>query len=79
MDLTLLIVLIIAGFLLYYLIETIRSLQKEIKEMKIKCIKSVYDDNSTALKDNTLDISITLQENLLNILNNAKNMFDKYT
>lgn len=79
MDLTLLIVLIIAGFLLFYLIETIRSLHKEIKEMKLKCIKTVYNDDPTIFKENTIDVSTTIQENLLNILNNTKNIFDKNT
>jgi hypothetical protein len=79
MDLTLLIVLVVAGFLLFYLIETIRSLHKEIKEMKLKCIKTVYNDDPSIFKENTIELSTTIQENLLNMLYNAKNIFDKNT
>ena len=38
MDLTLLIVLIIFTFMIYYLIASIQSLLQEIKEVKMKCI-----------------------------------------
>ena len=79
MDLILLIVIVIVGFLLFYLIDTIRSLHKEIKEMKVKCIKNVYNEDSSSFKENTKDISMVIEDNVLNILNNAKNMFDKNT
>ena len=40
MDLTLFIVLIIFTFMIYYLIMSIQSLLQEIKEVKMKCIKT---------------------------------------
>ena len=38
MDLTLFIIMIIFSFMMYYLIESITSLLKEIREIKNKCI-----------------------------------------
>lgn len=40
MDLFVLIILLLAGFIIKYLIDVISSLTKEIKEIKNKCIMS---------------------------------------
>lgn len=78
MDLVLLIVLIIAAIILFYLIETIRSLQREVREMKIKCI-NLKNNDAEYFTENTNDPVINISENMINLLNNAKNYFDKNT
>lgn len=74
MDLILLIVLMIAGFLVYYLIDTVRLLQKEIREVKNKCITT---RNSTLedFKENTPDPLINIPNNIINTLNTMKTLF----
>jgi len=68
MDLTLFIVFLIFGLLMYYLIKSIISLEAEIKEIKNKCIKCnniEFDTNSTNITEN-------FYNNLLDLLNNLQ-------
>ena len=75
MDLTVLIVLLIGGLLLYYLMDIIRSLRNEIREMKIKCIK-LNNDDASIYTENTIEPKIAITENMINFLNIAKNIFN---
>ena len=75
MDLTLLIVLIIAAILIYYLIESIRSLQKEIREVKDKCI-STKNTKSEEFTVNTSDPLLSIPNDTVKMLNNLKLMFN---
>jgi predicted PurR-regulated permease PerM len=45
MDLFVLIIILLAGFIIKYLIDVISSLSKEIKEIKNKCIKTSTTKN----------------------------------
>ena len=76
MDLVLLITIIIGGILLFYLTETIRSLQKEVREMKLKCINTTYNGDTTPFKENTGNPDITITENMVSFLLKAKKLFD---
>ena len=53
MDIITLVVWIIILYVIYMLIDTVSSLQKEIKEMKIKCIKNVYKNDFTKLEQSS--------------------------
>jgi len=53
MDLLLLIVIVLAGFLIKYLIDTINSLSKELKEIKEKCISNKGETFSINTKNPT--------------------------
>lgn len=75
MDLVLLIVIFIGGIMLFYLTETIRSLHKEIREIKLKCINTQYNGNPSSFVENTENTNIKITENMLNFLGNLKNFF----
>jgi hypothetical protein len=79
MDLMILIVVLLGAFLLYYLIETIRSLHEEIKEIKIKCMNnSGTSEGNTEInfKTNTTDPMIGMNKSMINSMNYLKNYFD---
>lgn len=63
--------------MLFYLTESIRSLHREIREMKLKCINNKYEGDSSTFKENTGDPNITISENMINFLSKAKTLFDK--
>ncbi len=62
--------------MLFYLTETIRSLHKEIREIKLKCINTQYNNDPSSFKENTESTDIKITENMLNFLNNAKQFFN---
>lgn len=72
MDFTLFILFIIGLLFLYYLINAIKSLQKEIHEMKDKCIIT-NNLKSTDLIEKTPIINEDIIEKTKNILNIVKN------
>ena len=75
MDLTLLIVILIAFLLIYYLINIITGLQLEIREMKDKCIaNNNYKENDLSKK--TPLLKENMANNILDILTKAKKFFD---
>ena len=77
MDLMILIVVLLGAFLLYYLIETIRSLHQEIKEIKTKCVnRDSKDNNGIEFKTNTVDPMVGMNKTLINNMNYLKNYFD---
>jgi len=64
MDLLLLIVILLAGLLIKYLIDTINSLNKELKEIKEKCISSNGESFSINTKNPTELFNANLIQNL---------------
>lgn len=72
MDFTLFILFMIGLLFLYYLINAINSLQREIHEMKDKCIIN-NNLKSTDLIKKTPIINKDIIEKMKNILNYAKN------
>ena len=74
MDLIFLIICIILIYLIYYLINCIQSLNKELKEVKNKCIST---KNNEKLKVDTPDVKEKLQENTIDTLDFLKKIFFK--
>ena len=75
MDLMILIVIVMAGLLIYYLIDTIRSLQKELREIKDKCI-TTNNSKQNDFTINSVDPLINISDNTVKMLNNLKEMFN---
>ena len=76
MDLTLFIIMVIFSYILYYLLGSIQSLLKEIKEIKTKCIHT----NNTKKEDfqiETKDPTIVMREKATGFLNSIKYFVDK--
>lgn len=76
MDLTLFIIMVIFSFILYYLLGSIQSLLKEIKEVKTKCIHT----NNTKREEfqvETKDPSDVIREKATGFLNSMKSFVDK--
>jgi hypothetical protein len=71
MDLTLLIILILGAFFILHLINTIRSLTDEIKEMKQICM------NDKKFIKNTPDPIEKFNNDLIENIKYFKDMFDK--
>lgn len=76
-----LIVVLLGAFLLYYLIETIRSLHQEIKEIKTKCVNTTDSTDSKEptdikFKTSTEDPVVGINKTLINNMNYLKNYFD---
>lgn len=74
MDLTLFLVFILFSFMIYYLIGSIQSLIKEIKEVKNKCIKSNINSNDE-FQVSTPDPVEVMTEKLVNTLMKLKTSF----
>jgi len=74
MDLTFLIICIILIYLIYYLINCIQSLNKELKEVKDKCINT---KNNQKLEVSTPDVKEKLQDNTINAIDYLKKIFSK--
>ena len=74
MDLTFLIIYILLIYLIYYLVGCIQSLNKELKEVKDKCIQTKKNEE---LQINTPDIKEKLQNNTINGLDFLKKFFSK--
>jgi FtsZ-binding cell division protein ZapB len=73
MDLIVLIVILLAGFLIKYLIDTISLLTNELKEMKSKCITVSSNDT---LSVNTKNPVETFNTELINNIKYFKDYFD---
>ena len=72
MDLFLFIIILLAGFIIKYLIDTINSLT-EIKEIKNKCISS----SKGVVFNNTKNVSdYKMNDNLVKGISYFKDMFD---
>jgi len=73
MDLIVLVVILLAGFIIKYLIDVIASLSKEIKEIKNKCIKS---SATTNLKVETITPIEKMNKDIISSMSNYKKFFD---
>jgi|LakMenEpi03Aug12_release.lakeMendotaPanAssembly.Ray.scaffolds.fasta_scaffold1915163_1 hypothetical protein len=71
MDLMLLIIMVFGGLLIMHLINTIRSLTEEIKEMKHTCM------NDKKLEKNTKDPVEKFNTDLITNIKYFKDIFDK--
>jgi predicted PurR-regulated permease PerM len=72
MDLFVLIILLLAGFIIKYLIDVISSLSKEIKEIKNKCI---MPSATKSLKSSETPIE-NINNNVKKGISYLKNYFD---
>jgi len=73
MDLFTLIIILLAGYIIKYLIDTINSLNREIKEIKEKCIKP---SNNVKFKTKTEQPNIKINRDLINSISYFKDFFD---
>jgi len=73
MDLFAIIVILLAGYIIKYLIDTINSLNREINEIKDKCIKS---SKNVVFKEKTEQPSIKINKELINSISYFKDFFD---
>jgi predicted PurR-regulated permease PerM len=76
MDLLVLILILLSGYIIKYLIDTINSLNNEIKEIKMKCISNNKNDikfEIPSLKNPADNINDTLIKNIVYF----KNFFDE--
>jgi FtsZ-binding cell division protein ZapB len=73
MDLFTLIIILLAGYIIKYLIDTINSLNREIKEIKEKCIKS---SDNVKFKTKTEEPNIKINRDLINSISYFKDFFD---
>jgi len=74
MDLTLFIILVIISLMLYYLVQSVQSLIKEMKEVKNKCIKA-NNNKKEDFSINTPDPASEMTKNTLTFLNSLKKLF----
>jgi hypothetical protein len=73
MDLLVLILILLSGYIIKYLIDTINSLNNELKEIKMKCISAKKDVSfDTPSIKNPTDINAALIKNIVYF----KNYFD---
>lgn len=74
MDLLVLILILLSGYIIKYLIDTINSLNNEIKEIKMKCISANNDVKfeNTSIKTPADNINAAL----INQISYFKNYFD---
>lgn len=73
MDLVLLLVFVLGGFLILHLINTIRSLTEEVKEMKNACM------SDKKLEKNTQDPVEKFNNDLVENIKYYRDLFDKST
>jgi hypothetical protein len=68
MDLLVLILILLSGYIIKYLIDTINSLNNEIREIKMKCIST----QNNVMFDNNSNTSSTDAANAVKSANDAK-------
>ena len=74
MDLLVLILILLSGYIIKYLIDTINSLNNEIKEIKMKCIST---KNNLIFETSSKNPSDQINEALIKNIVYFKNYFDK--
>lgn len=75
MDLLVLILILLSGYIIKYLIDTINSLNNEIKEIKMKCISNKNDIKfDIPILKNPVD---NINESLIKNIVYFKNYFDE--
>ena len=75
MDLFVIILILLSGYIIKYLIDTINSLNNEIKEIKMKCISSGKGD--IKFETNNKNPSENINNALIKNIVYFKNYFDK--
>ena len=75
MDLFVIIIILLSGYIIKYLIDTINSLNKEIKEIKMKCISKAK--GTIKFETNVKDPSENFNDSLIKNIVYFKNYFDK--
>jgi len=73
MDIIVFIIIVIVIVFIYYLINVIKDLQIEIKNMALKC--SYTDTNKDTFKNNNETIDVKLKKDMVSLLDYAKNFF----
>ena len=74
MDLLVLILILLSGYIIKYLIDTINSLNNEIKEIKMKCIST---NNNLTFESSSKNPSDQINDALIKNIVYFKNYFDK--
>lgn len=78
MDLLVLILILLSGYIIKYLIDTINSLNNEIKEIKMKCISTKNStNNNLTFESSSKNPSDQINEALIKNIVYFKNYFDK--
>jgi hypothetical protein len=75
MDLFVILLILLSGYIIKYLIDTINSLNNEIKEIKMKCISSA--NGNVKFETNVKNPSENMNESLIKNIVYFKNYFDK--
>lgn len=73
MDLVSIIIYFVLIYVVYTLVTTISSLREEIQEMRQKCIKNVYKDDTSHLTKSTDDPKQVLKGAFDNMMNYIRN------
>lgn len=74
MDLITIIIWIFIIYIFWVLIDSISSLQQEIREMRIKCIREIHNNDISALDSGmTKDPKKNLMDRFSSLLGNIKN------
>lgn len=73
MDITLFIIIVIVIVFIYYLINTIKDLQIEIKNMSISCSNSSNNSSDNNKPLETMDVK--MKNDVVMLLDNIKNYF----
>lgn len=74
MDLTLFIIVVIVIIFIYYLINVIKDLQLEIKEMTASCLNNT-DDETNKKKKSIETIDVKIKNDVVSLLDFLKNYF----
>lgn len=75
MDLTLFIIVIIVIIFIYYLINVIKDLQLEIKEMTSSCLNTNTDDDKNNKTKSIETIDVKIKNDIVSLLDYLKNYF----
>ena len=75
MDLISIVFIVFLIYMIYTLIGSISSLQREVKEMKLKCIKEVHNNDIGVLEENSgKDPMKVMKDNIIETLSYLKNV-----
>jgi hypothetical protein len=81
MDLLVLILILLSGYIIKYLIDTINTLNNEIREIKMKCISAKsdvqFDTPPTATPSATSPVANVANDVLIKNITYFKDYFDK--
>jgi hypothetical protein len=75
MDIIVFIIIVIVIVFIYYLINVIKDLQIEIKNMALKCSYTDTNTNKDTFRNNNETIDVKLKKDMVSLLDYAKNFF----